>query len=74
MLDLESFFPSKERFALAMQLNNLLAAPGFAAWMEGEALDIGQMLHGPSGKPRMAIFFDRPPERCRADVLCLAAA
>ena len=56
VLDLESFFPSKERFALAMQLNNLLAAPGFAAWMEGEALDIGQMLYGPSGKPRIAIF------------------
>jgi len=56
VLDVESFFPSKERFALAMQLNNLLAAPGFAAWMEGEALDIGRMLYGPSGKPRIAIF------------------
>ena len=39
-----------------MQLNNLLAAPGFAAWMEGEALDVGRMLYGPSGKPRIAIF------------------
>jgi hypothetical protein len=56
VLDVESFFPSKERFALAMQLNNLLAAPGFAAWMEGEALDVGQMLYGASGKPRIAIF------------------
>ncbi len=56
VLDLESFFPSKERFGLAMQLNNLLAAPGFAAWMEGEALDVGQMLYGASGKPRIAIF------------------
>ncbi|MDR4480239.1 MAG: ATP-binding protein [Nitrospira sp.] len=56
VLDVESFFPSKERFALAMQLNNLLAAPGFAAWMEGEALDVGRMLYGPTGKPRIAIF------------------
>ena len=24
-----------------MQLNNLLASPGFAAWMEGEPLDVG---------------------------------
>ena len=56
VLDVESFFPSKERFTLAMQLNNLLAAPGFAAWMEGEALDVGRMLYGPSGKPRIAIF------------------
>ncbi len=56
VLDVESFFPSKERFTLAMQLNNLLAAPGFAAWMDGEPLDVGHMLYGSSGKPRIAIF------------------
>jgi hypothetical protein len=56
VLDLDSFYPSKDRFALAMQLNNLLAAPGFTAWLEGEALDVGQMLHSPAGKPRIAIF------------------
>jgi hypothetical protein len=56
VLDLDSFYPSKERFALAMQLNNLLASPGFSAWLEGEALDVGQMLHSPGGKPRLAIF------------------
>src|SRR4029434_8354581 len=39
VLDLESFFPSKARFELAMELNNLLAAPGVAAWIEGEPLD-----------------------------------
>ena len=56
VLDLDSFYPSKERFALAMQLNNLLASPGFSAWLEGEVLDVGQMLHSPGGKPRLAIF------------------
>ena len=56
VLDLDSFYPSKERFALAMLLNNLLAAPGFSAWLEGDALDVGQMLHSPGGKPRLAIF------------------
>jgi hypothetical protein len=56
VLDLDSFFPSKERFAFAMKLNNLLAAPGFANWLEGEALDIDQILHTSNGKPRMAIF------------------
>ncbi len=56
VLDLESFFPAKDRFTLAMQLNNLLAAPGFAAWMEGEALDVGQMLYSSAGRPRIAIF------------------
>ncbi len=56
VMDLESFFPSKERFELAMSLNNLLAAPGFSAWMEGEPLDIQHLLYTSSGKPRVAIF------------------
>ena len=56
VIDLDSFYPARDRFELAMLINNLLAAPGFSAWMEGEALDIGQILHSPSGKPRMSIF------------------
>ncbi len=56
VLDLEGFFPSKERFKLAMQLNNLLASPGFEVWMEGDPLDVGNLLHTPSGKPRISIF------------------
>ncbi|HEY6244063.1 MAG TPA: hypothetical protein VIX17_08965 [Pyrinomonadaceae bacterium] len=56
VMDLESFFPAKDRFELAMSLNNLLASPSFATWMEGESLDIQQMLHTDSGKPRLAIF------------------
>jgi hypothetical protein len=56
VVDVDSFFPSKDRFALAMKLNNLLAAPGFQAWLEGEALDIQSLLYTSSGKPRLAIF------------------
>ncbi|HEX7213192.1 MAG TPA: ATP-binding protein, partial [Methylomirabilota bacterium] len=56
VLDLEAFFPSKDRFALAMSLNNLLAAPGFGVWMEGEALEIDTLLRTPEGKPRVAII------------------
>ncbi len=55
-LDLEAFFPAKDRFAMATRLNNLLAAPGFDAWLEGEPLDIGALLHTAEGKPRAAIF------------------
>ena len=55
-LDLESFFPSKDRFALAMKLNNLLAAPGFSAWLEGEPLEVGSLLRTAQGKPRVSIF------------------
>ena len=56
VLDLETFFPAKDRFTLAMQINNLLAAPGFQAWLEGESLDIGRLLYDRAGKPRVAIF------------------
>ncbi len=56
VMDLESFYPAKERFQLALRLNNLLAAPGFDAWLAGDPLDIGRMLHTPAGKPRAAIF------------------
>ena len=56
VLDLDSFFPSKDRFNLAMKLNNLLAAPGFSAWLEGVPLEIDRMLHTSEGKPRIAIF------------------
>jgi hypothetical protein len=55
-LDLDAFFPPKDRFELATRLNNLLAAPGFDAWLQGEALDIGALLHTAEGKPRAAIF------------------
>ena len=56
VLELEAFFPSKDRFELAMALNNLLAAPGFSAWMEGEPLDLQRILYTSAGKPRVAIF------------------
>ena len=56
VLDLESFFPSRDRFALATTLNNLLAAPGFEAWLQGPPLDIPSLLWGPGGQPRTAIF------------------
>jgi hypothetical protein len=56
VLDLDSFFPAKDRFGLAMAINNLLAAPGFDAWLQGEPLDIQSLLHTREGKPRVAIF------------------
>ncbi len=56
ILDLESFYPSKDRFGLVLALNNLLASPGFQAWLQGTPLDIAQILYTPVGKPRVAIF------------------
>jgi hypothetical protein len=56
VMNLESFYPGKERFELAMQLNNLLASPGFSSWMEGEPLDIQKMMYTSDGKPRLTVF------------------
>ena len=56
VMNLESFFPEKERFDLALQFNNLLASPGFASWMNGDPLDIDQALYTPAGKPKISIF------------------
>jgi len=55
VIDLESFLSQKERQALALKFNNLLASPGFATWLEGPPLDIAKMLHAPD-KPRISIF------------------
>jgi hypothetical protein len=56
VIDLESFFPARERFEFAMGLNSLLASPGFAGWMEGEPLSIPGLLWTPEGKPRVSIL------------------
>lgn len=56
VVDLEAFYPEKDRFALAMQLNTLLAAPGFEAWLEGDPLDPATLLYTADGRPRVAIL------------------
>lgn len=56
VMELESFFPAKDRFDLALTLNNLLAAPGFGAWLEGVPLEVQDLLYSREGKPCVAIF------------------
>lgn len=56
VMDLENIFPAKDRLALSMSLNNLLASPGFSAWLEGDPLDVQKLLYGPSGKPKLSII------------------
>ena len=55
VLELDSFFPPKDRTALVMKLNGLLASPSFAAWSVGEPLDMQTMLWDANGDPRAAI-------------------
>lgn len=56
VMDVESFYPAKERFELATAINSVLASPGFSAWLEGEPLDIQRLYYTPEGKPRIAII------------------
>lgn len=56
VFDLESFYPSNERLKLSMTLNNLLASPAFAGWLEGQPLDIRKLLYTDQGKPRLSII------------------
>ncbi len=51
------FYPEKDRFELAMLLNNFIAAPSFESWLEGQPLDIQSLLYSPDGKPKHSIFY-----------------
>jgi hypothetical protein len=54
---IENLYPEKDRFDLAMLLNNFLASPSFQTWMEGQTLDVASILYTPEGKPRHSIFY-----------------
>lgn len=56
VMDLETFYSASERQKLAMQMNGLLASPGFSTWLDGEPLDIQRLLWTEEGKPRIAIL------------------
>ena len=55
VLDLETFYPAKDRQDLALRFNSVLATPGFEVWLAGDPLDVGTMLYTPEGRPRVAI-------------------
>jgi hypothetical protein len=57
VFDVNTFFPEKDRFELAMLLNNILAAPAFQVWIEGQPLDVASLLYTPDGKPRHSVFY-----------------
>ncbi|GMV25601.1 MAG: hypothetical protein AMXMBFR58_16320 [Phycisphaerae bacterium] len=56
VMDVDTFFPADQRFGLALQINNLIAAPGFSRWMDGTPLDPAKLLYTQDGRPRHAIF------------------
>jgi hypothetical protein len=56
VVDVDTFFPRRDRFDLAMRLNAVLAAPGFEQWFDGEPLDPASLLHTADGRPRVVVF------------------
>ncbi len=56
ILQLKSFYPQKDRMKLAMSLNTLISSISFSSWIEGEPLDIQNMLYDENGKAKIAIF------------------
>ncbi len=57
VFDVETFYPEKDRFELAMDFNSLMASPQFRYWLQGDPLDIERMYFTAEGKPRHSIFY-----------------
>ena len=57
VFSVSKFYPEKERFNLAMLLNNFIAAPSFESWLKGQPLDMQSILYSPDGKPKHSVFY-----------------
>ena len=57
VFEIDQFFPPADRTKLAFTLNSLVASPSFAAWGQGDALDLQTMLFTAGGKPRCAVVY-----------------
>jgi len=56
MLQLKTFYNQDQRMKLAMALNAIISSVGFSSWIDGEALDIQNMLYDDNGDAKIAIF------------------
>jgi hypothetical protein len=54
---IDQYIDEKKRVKLAMGLNNIVAAPSFQSWVNGEPMDIQHLLYQPNGRPRVSIFY-----------------
>ena len=57
VFDVDTFFPEKDRFQLAMDFNSLMASPQFQYWLQGDPLDIDKIYFKADGQPRHSIFY-----------------
>ena len=71
VLELDSFYPAKDRTKLAMKMNGLLASPSFAAWAEGVPLDMDALLSTENGAACSVIYLAHLSEEERQFVVTL---
>ncbi|MCW4033641.1 MAG: type IV secretion system DNA-binding domain-containing protein [Candidatus Bathyarchaeota archaeon] len=57
VFDVDTFYPEKDRFELAMAFNNLVASSSFQSWLQGDPLNVENLLYTEEGKPRHSIFY-----------------
>jgi hypothetical protein len=57
VIEIDQFFPKKDRTALMMKLNGLLASPAFGPWSQGAPLDIASMLWDEQGRPSCSVVY-----------------
>ena len=57
VFDVDTFYPEKDRFSLAMAFNTLVASPKFQSWLQGEPLDVDRLFFDAAGKPRHSIIY-----------------
>ncbi len=57
VLQLENFYPLRERRKLAVEFNKLLSLPSFKLWRRGVAPDMDSLLWDEKGSPRAVVVY-----------------
>lgn len=56
-LPVDQAISERARSKLSMALNNIIAAPSFQSWLNGESMDIERLLYQSNGRPRVSVFY-----------------
>ena len=57
VLPIDDYMSEKARTKLAMSMNSIIAAPSFQSWIQGEPLNIQNLLYQPDGRAKVSIFY-----------------